>query len=67
MNIRTRIVKFAAAVALSATVVGIGSLGPAGAAAGDPSQWGRNRAAVAGDPSQWISAEKVNEYEGQHR
>lgn len=79
MNVRTRIVKLAAAVTLSATAVGIAGLAPAGAAtqpdrshvavAGDPSQWGRS---VAGDPSQWgfrggFSAEKVNEYEGQHR
>jgi hypothetical protein len=55
MNIRTRIVKVAAALTLSATAVGIVAISPAGAAAGDPSQWGRARAEVA----------KVNEYEGQ--
>ena len=63
---RTRIVKVAAALTLSATAVGIVTISPA--AAGDPSQWGRARAeaSVAGDPSQWLSR-KVNEYEGQHR
>ena len=69
MNIRTRIVKTAAALTLSAAAVGIVTISPAGAAAGDPSQWGRARAAevsVAGDPSQW-GQRKVNEYEGQHR
>ena len=70
MSIRTRIVNVAAALTLSATAVGIVTISPAGAAAGDPSQWGRARAeaaqAVAGDPSQWESR-KVNEYEGQHR
>ena len=56
MNIRTRIVKLAAALTLSASAVGILAVNPAGAAAGDPSQWER------------ISVErKVNEYEGQHR
>ena len=56
MNIRTRIVKVAAALTLSATALGIGAMTPAGAAAGDPSQWER------------VSVErKVNEYEGQHR
>ena len=64
MNIRTRIVKTAAALTLSATAIGIGAASPA--FAGDPSQWGRARAEVAGDPSQWESS-KVNEYEGQHR
>ncbi len=74
MNIRTRMVKTAAALTLSATVIGIGAASPA--FAGDPSQWGRARASVAGepgqhgsvagDPSQWESR-KVNEYEGQHR
>jgi|GEM_PF-4716930 hypothetical protein len=63
MNVRTRIVRLAAAAALSATVLGIGA---SAASAGDPSQWGRARAEVAGDPSQW-GVEKVNEYEGQHR
>lgn len=63
-TIRTRIVKVAAAVTLSAAAVGIVTISPA--AAGDPSQWGRARAEVAGDPSQWESR-KVNEYEGQHR
>ena len=66
MSIRTRIVKVAAALTLSATAVGIVTISPAAAAAGDPSQWGRARAEVAGDPSQWESR-KVNEYEGQHR
>ena len=71
---RTRIVKAAAALTLSATAFGIVTIGPAAATtprgqtsiAGDPSQWGRARAEVAGDPSQWESR-KVNEYEGQHR
>ncbi len=68
MSIRTRIVKTAAAVTLSVTALGIAAALPAGAAAGDPSQWGRARAeaSIAGDPSQWGSR-KVNEYEGQHR
>ena len=68
MSIRTRIVKVAAALTLSATAVGIVSISPAAAVAGDPSQWGRAKAeaSVAGDPSQWESR-KVNEYEGQHR
>ena len=61
---RTRIVKAAAALTLSAAAVGIVTISPA--AAGDPSQWGRARAEVAGDPSRWESR-KVNEYEGQHR
>lgn len=65
---RTRIVKAVAALSLSAAAVGIVTVSPASAAAGDPSQWGRARAeaSVAGDPSQWGSR-KVNEYEGQHR
>jgi hypothetical protein len=68
MSIRTRIVKAAAALTLSAAAVGIVTISPASAAAGDPSQWGRAKAeaSVAGDPSQWGSR-KVNEYEGQHR
>ena len=68
MTIRTRIVKAAAALTLSATAVGLVTISPATAVAGDPSQWGwgRARAEVAGDPSQWESR-KVNEYEGQHR
>jgi hypothetical protein len=74
MNVRTRIVKVAAAVTLSVTALGIAATAPAGAAtnrvpasvAGDPSQWGRSRAEIAGDPSQWLSR-KVNEYEGQNR
>jgi len=37
MNVRTRIVRLAAAAALSATVLGIGA---SAASAGDPSQWG---------------------------
>ena len=41
-------------------------MSPAGAAAGDPSQWGRARAEVAGGTSQ-MESRKVNEYEGQHR
>jgi hypothetical protein len=66
MSIRTTIVKATAALSLSAAAVGIVSISPASAVAGDPSQWGRARAevAVAGDPSQWESR-KVNEYEGQ--
>jgi hypothetical protein len=70
---RTRIVKTTAALTLSAAAVGIVTISPAGAAAGDPSQWGRARAEAvraeasgAGDPSQWLTR-KVNEYEGQHR
>jgi hypothetical protein len=78
MSVRTRIVKVTAAVILSAAAVGIGTISPAHAAAGDPSQWGRSAsivgdpsqwglsASVVGDPSQWLSR-KVNEYEGQHR
>ena len=68
MNVRTRAVKVTAAVSLSLAGLGVVSVSPAGAAAGDPSQWGRARAEaeVAGDPSQWLSR-KVNEYEGQHR
>ena len=53
MNFRTRIVKVAAALTLSATVVGIGSLAPVGAAT-----------ERRGDPA---VTRKVNEYEGQHR
>jgi len=61
MNIRlhsasTRIVKTAAALTLSAAAVGIVTISPAGAAQGDPSQWGRAQV-----------ERKVNEYEGQHR
>ena len=56
MSIRTRIVKLAAAATLSATAVGIVAVGPASAAAGDPSQWGKAQV-----------ERKVNEYEGQHR
>jgi uncharacterized low-complexity protein len=59
-NFRTRIVKVAAALTLSAAAVGIGAMSPASAAAGDPSQWGRNQASVSVE-------RKVNEYEGQHR
>ena len=55
--------KITAAVTLSLITLGVGA---SAASAGDPSQWGRNRASVAGDPSQW-GVEKVNEYEGQHR
>jgi len=68
-NLRTRIVKVAAALTLSAAAVGIGTLSPAGAAAGDPSQWGRDQASVSAEPSQGDTAaeRKVNEYEGQHR
>ena len=60
MNIRTRIVKVAAALTLSAAAVGIGAMSPANAADGDPSQWGRERGSVSIE-------RKVNEYEGQHR
>jgi hypothetical protein len=67
MSIRRRAVKITAVLTLSAAALGVGAT-TAGAAAGDPSQWGRARAEAAGDPSQWISVErKVNEYEGQHR
>ncbi|HEX6596849.1 MAG TPA: hypothetical protein VF045_07935 [Acidimicrobiales bacterium] len=68
MSIRTRVVKVAAALTLSATALGIVATSPANAATGDPSQWGRSQAAgaVVGDPSQWVNR-KVNEYEGQHR
>ena len=68
MNVRTRAVKITAAVSLSLAGLGVVSMSPAGAAAGDPSQWGRARAEaeVAGDPSQSLSR-KVNEYECQHR
>ena len=73
MSIRTRIVKVAAALTLSATAVGIVSISPA--AAGDPSQWGRshNEASVERKVNEYegqhrkVSVEKVNEYEGQHR
>ena len=65
MTIRTRI----AALTLAATaVVGLGSMSPASAVAGDPSQWGRDNATVAREGGSSVSAErKVNEYEGQHR
>ena len=73
MSIRTRAAKITAAVTLSLAALGIGaSASPAGAVAGDPSQWGQSTAAAAsqrsvtGDPSQWV-VQKVNEYEGQHR
>ncbi len=66
MSVRTRAVKITAVVSLSLAGLGVVSMSPAGAAAGDPSQWGRARAEAAGDPSQWESR-KVNEYEGQHR
>ena len=67
-SLSKKIVRAAAAAAFSATVIGTVFTGAAGAAAGDPSQWGRSHqgGAVVGDPSQWISR-KVNEYEGQHR
>lgn len=62
MSIRTRIVKVAAALTLSAAAAGVVAVGPAGAAAGDPSQWGwgraevvRSESSVAGDPSQWLT------------
>ncbi len=81
MSIRRRAVKITAAATLSLAALGTGFLSPAGAADGDPSQWGQSKAAsvaddrsVAGDPSQWLSrhvneyeGQKVNEYEGQHR
>ena len=60
MSIRTRIVKVAAALTLSAAAVGIGAMSPAHAVAGDPSQWGRDQASVS-------VQRHVNEYEGQHR
>ena len=56
MNIRTRIVKVAAALTLSAAAVGIGAMTPANAADGDR----RERRSVSIE-------RKVNEYEGQHR
>ncbi len=56
MKIRTRMVKATAALSLSAAALGIITISPAGAAQGDPSQWGRARV-----------ERKVNEYEGQHR
>lgn len=70
---RTRIVKVAAALTLSATAVGIVTISPA--SAGDPSQWGRshNEASVERKVNEYegqhrkVSVEKVNEYEGQHR
>ena len=52
MTIRTRIVKVAAALTLSATAVGIVGIVPANAAAAEASQ---------------SVSRKVNEYEGQHR
>jgi hypothetical protein len=57
---RTRIAKAAAALTLSAAAIGIVTISPASAVAGDPSPWGRshNEASVE---------RKVNEYEGQHR
>ncbi len=73
MSIRTRIVKVAAVVTLSAAVLGIGS-NAAMAADGDPSQWGK--ATAVGEPSELHKrmnmeyegqlTRKVNEYEGQH-
>jgi hypothetical protein len=53
---RTRIVKTVAALTLSAAAAGIVTISPAGAAQGDPSQWGKAKV-----------ERKVNEYEGQHR
>ena len=75
MNIRTRIVKAAAVLTLSAAAVGIAAASPAGAADGDPSQWGRDKASVSVERKvneyegqhRKVSVEKVNEYEGQHR
>ena len=65
---RTRIVKVAAALTLSATAVGIVGISPAAAAAGDPSQWGRARAEASVDRHvNEYEGQKVNEYEGQHR
>ncbi len=62
MSIRRRAVKITAVVTLSAAALGVGT-SAAGAADGDPSQWGRDRASVA----QADTSRKVNEYEGQHR
>ena len=39
MNFRTRLVKITAAVSLGLAALGVVSASPAGAAAGDPSQW----------------------------
>lgn len=57
-TIRTRIAKAAVVLTLSAAAVGVVSVSPASAVAGDPSQWGRSQVSVD---------RKVNEYEGQHR
>jgi hypothetical protein len=73
--IRTRIAKVAATLTLSAAAVGIVTISPASAVAGDPSQWGRshNEASVERKVNEYegqhrkVSVEKVNEYEGQHR
>ena len=71
MSIRTRLVKFAAAATLSAAAAGIVAISPAGAAQGDPSQWGK--ASIERKVNEYegqhrkVNAEKVNEYEGQHR
>jgi hypothetical protein len=79
MSIRTRIVKTAAALTLSAAAVGIVTMSPAGAVAGDPSQWGRSHNEVSverkvneyeGQQHKHVNeyeGQKVNEYEGQHR
>jgi hypothetical protein len=66
-NFRTRIVKVAAALTLSAAAVGIGTLSPAGA---EPTE---RKASVERKVNEYegqhrkVSVEKVNEYEGQHR
>ena len=79
MNIRTRIVKVTAALTLSAAAIGIGTMSPANAVAGDPSQWGREQSSVSverkvneyeGQQHRHLNeyeGQKVNEYEGQHR
>jgi hypothetical protein len=60
MSVRTRMVKVAAAVTLSAAVLGVGTMLPAGAT-GDNGQQHRKVNEYEGQHR------KVNEYEGQHR
>jgi hypothetical protein len=70
-TMKKTLTKVASVLALSAALIGIGSMTPAAAAtdgsasvAGDPSQW--LRASADGDPGPSLNR-KVNEYEGQHR
>jgi hypothetical protein len=42
MNVRTAIRRVVAGLAVATALVGVGTVHPAGAADGDPSQWGRS-------------------------